>query len=74
VGQIFLGPAAKQQRMALMTLTAVLSATLPERAMALLPNLDSPIAIILVVIIVLGIYTAWRRLARIATLLRAKAG
>jgi phosphatidylglycerophosphate synthase len=74
VGQIFLGPAAKQQRMALMTLTAVVSAILPERAIALFPNFGSPIAIILVVIIILGLYTAWRRLARIATLLRAKAG
>jgi phosphatidylglycerophosphate synthase len=74
VGQIFLGPAAKQQRMALMTLTAVVSSLLPEGVTISLSKLDSPITIILVVIIVLGLYTAWRRMARIATLLRAKAG
>jgi phosphatidylglycerophosphate synthase len=74
VGQIFLGPAAKQQRMALMTFIAVLSALLPEGVTVGLPGMDSPIAIILIVIIVLGLYTAWRRLLRIATLLRQKAG
>ncbi|HEY3898465.1 MAG TPA: CDP-alcohol phosphatidyltransferase family protein [Chthoniobacter sp.] len=74
VGQVFLGPAAKQQRMALMTLTALVCAILPEGVTAAIPGIDSPIAIILVVIIVLGLYTAWRRLARIATLLRQKAG
>jgi phosphatidylglycerophosphate synthase len=74
VGQIFLGPAAKQQRMALMTFIAVLSALLPEGVTVGLPGMDSPISIILIVIIVLGLYTAWRRLLRIATLLRQKAG
>jgi phosphatidylglycerophosphate synthase len=74
MGQIFLGPAAKQQRMALMTLTAVVSALLPKGANAAFPKVATPIAIILVVIIGLGLYTAWRRLAHIATLLRAKAG
>ena len=70
-GQIFLGPAAKQQRMALMTITAV--------STAVFPSVNDParpcplIRDILLGIIVFGIYTAWRRLARIAALLREKA-
>jgi phosphatidylglycerophosphate synthase len=73
VGQIFLGPAAKQQRMALISGVAVLMAMLPEGIVPSGSGLASPMAIILVVILILGLYTAWRRLARIATLLREKA-
>ncbi|MDR3403354.1 MAG: CDP-alcohol phosphatidyltransferase family protein [Chthoniobacter sp.] len=67
VGQIFLGPGAKQQRMAVMTLAAVVTAVFPHGPFAK----SDPCG--LIVIITLGIITAWRRLTRIAALLRAKA-
>jgi phosphatidylglycerophosphate synthase len=73
VGQIFLGPQAKQQRMAVTTGACVLSAAFPSMAWA---GAGQPITIIkiaLAVVIVGGVITAWRRLARIAKLLREKA-
>jgi len=61
VGQIFLGPQAKQERMATMTFACVLS------------GLFIPIIkVALFTVIVGGVITAWRRLARIAALLREK--
>ena len=61
VGQIFLGPQAKQERMATMTFACVLS------------GLFFPIIkVALFTVIVGGVITAWRRLARIAALLREK--
>jgi len=73
VGQIFLGPQAKQQRMAVMTAACVLSAVLPADRWpgGLQPALYLKVA--LLAVIVGGIVTAWRRLARIAALLREKA-
>ena len=73
VGQIFLGPQAKQQRMALMTEACVLSAALPADhwASGVQPGLYVKVA--LLAVIVGGIITAGRRLARIAALLREKA-
>jgi phosphatidylglycerophosphate synthase len=72
VGQVFLGPAAKPQRMAYMTFAAVYSAIFPGAA--LWPMHGTPaIRFILTLIIGTGIATAWFRLARIAKLLREKA-
>jgi phosphatidylglycerophosphate synthase len=72
VGQVFLGPAAKQQRMAYMTFVAVYSAIFPGAA--LWPMHRTPaIQFILVFIIGAGVGTVWLRLARIARLLREKA-
>jgi phosphatidylglycerophosphate synthase len=74
VGQVFLGPQAKQQRMAVMTFACVLSAVFPWDAWGIVGGpLFSIIKIALVIVIVGGVITAWRRLSRIATLLREKA-
>lgn len=73
VGQVFLGPQAKPHRMAVTTFACVLSAAFPSFAWV---GADHPITIIkvaLAIVIVGGVITAWRRLARIATLLREKA-
>jgi len=76
-GQIFLGPMAKPQRMALMTGTALLMALWPidpsGNGLAGLAGGQSPMRWALLVIILGGVITAWRRLARIAALLREKA-
>jgi phosphatidylglycerophosphate synthase len=71
VGQIFLGPQAKQQRMAVTTATCVLSAVLPPDQWS--GGAYTLIKIALVIIIVGGTFTAWRRLAWIAERLREKA-
>jgi phosphatidylglycerophosphate synthase len=63
-GQIFLGPMAKPHRMALMTALCVLSTIIAHHLL---------IQGTLLLIILGGIITAWRRLARIAALLREKA-
>jgi len=75
VGQIFLGPQAKQQRMAVTTGACVLSAVFPWGAWGMMVGgpLFTIIEAALVIIIVGGVFTAWRRLARIAALLREKA-
>jgi phosphatidylglycerophosphate synthase len=71
VGQVFLGPAAKQQRMALMTLLAVVTAITPDGAPFEPTGRPSRfVREILTIIIVLGAITAVRRLLRIAALLR----
>jgi phosphatidylglycerophosphate synthase len=73
VGQVFLGPQAKQQRMAVTTFACVLSAMFPCRIWNAASHEVTIIKIALVIIIVGGVITAWRRLTRIATLLREKA-
>jgi len=72
VGQIFLGPQAKPQRMAVMTAACVLSAIWP----GVLWESSHPVTFVLLalaIVIVGGIITAGRRLLRIAALLREKA-
>ena len=69
VGQIFLGPMAKPQRMAVMTAACVVSAIIPA-------DQSRPISLIqlaLFIVVFGGLITAWRRLAQIAALLRQKA-
>jgi phosphatidylglycerophosphate synthase len=76
VGQIFLGPQAKPQRMAVTTFACVLSAVFPWSAWGIVGvggPLFSIIEAALVIVIIGGVITAWRRLARMATLLREKA-
>jgi phosphatidylglycerophosphate synthase len=73
VGQIFLGPQAKQQRMAVSTFACVLSAVFPSLAWSAAGHSVTIIKIALAIIVVGGVITAWRRLSRIATLLREKA-
>jgi phosphatidylglycerophosphate synthase len=72
-GQIFLGPQAKPQRMAVLTIACVVSAVFPTYP-ALTGTPPSPlIALALFVVIVGGAITAWRRLTRIAAHLRSRA-
>jgi phosphatidylglycerophosphate synthase len=73
VGQIFLGPQAKQQRMAVTTAASVLSAVLPAAEWGVDGHPLTLIRLALGIIVLGGIVTAWRRLARIAALLREKA-
>jgi hypothetical protein len=73
VGQVFLGPFAKQQRMALMTLVCVVSAVLPMLWQPI--HASTGIGICgggLLVIITGGIATAVRRLHHIARLMRER--
>jgi len=74
VGQIFVGPQAKQQRMAVTTGACVLSAMFPWSFWGFVgvPWLFSIIEVALCIVIVGGVTTAWRRLVRIAALLREK--
>jgi hypothetical protein len=65
VGQVFLGPFAKPQRMALLTAACVASALLPSIGIC---------GGTLLAIIVGGSATAIRRLTRIAGLLRERQG
>lgn len=75
VGQVFLGPFAKQQRMALMTIICVVSIVLPTRLQILhQENAFGITAAALAVIIAGGIVTAIRRLYRIADLMKARQG
>jgi phosphatidylglycerophosphate synthase len=77
VGQVFLGPMAKPQRMALMTVATVVTGLWPSNAdgsgLRWFSGIPTPIRLALLVIIVGGFITAWRRMARIAALLREKA-
>ena len=61
-GQIFIGPQAKPHRMFVLTVAAIVSLFLPAMKVALW------------IVIVGGVITAWRRLARIAAFLRGKTG
>ena len=73
VGQVFLGPFAKQQRMALMTLVCVASAVLPWQWQPI--HASTGIGICggaLLVIIAGGLITAVRRLNHIARLMRER--
>ena len=73
VGQVFLGPFAKQQRMALMTLVFVASAVLPMPWQPI--HASTGIGICggaLLVIIAGGLITAVRRLNHIARLMRER--
>lgn len=74
VGQVFLGPFAKQQRMALITITCLVCAGLPEAwLLKCEATLGSGIAGVVLLVIVLGsVVTAIRRLLRIARLLKEK--
>ena len=70
-GQLFLGPQAKQQRMAVMTATCILLTLYPSSFTAVV----SPryfILLALAIVIAGGLVTAARRLARIAQFLRRK--
>ncbi|HEY5753750.1 MAG TPA: CDP-alcohol phosphatidyltransferase family protein [Chthoniobacterales bacterium] len=62
-GQIFIGPQAKQQRMAVVTAASVASAVVPDYSKWL-------ICAALTVVTAGGLITVWRRLARIAIWLR----
>jgi len=69
-GQCFLGPQAKQQRMAVMTGVCLLSALLPAE-FAMHGWLTLP-ALALWIVIVGGVITAWRRLCFMANFLQEK--
>jgi len=73
VGQIFLGPQAKQQRMAVTTGAGVLSALAPAAQWDVGGFSLTFIRLALGIIVLGGMVTASRRLSRIATLLREKA-
>ena len=73
-GQIFIGPQAKPHRMAVLTAACVLTAAFPTYSSVIGQPPSYLIAIALLIVIVGGAITAWRRLARIATYLRSKAG
>lgn len=73
VGQVFLGPFAKQQRMALMTLACGVSVIFPSASLPIYEGTEMGIiAGALAVMIVGGVVTACRRLSRIANLLRQR--
>ncbi len=72
-GQIFLGPQAKPHRMAVMTAVCVLMAMFPRLSSLQSSQVpDSLIEIALWVVMLGGIITAWRRLARIAAFIRRR--
>ena len=73
VGQVFLGPQAKPHRMAVTTFACVLSAVFPCFAWNGAGHPVTIIKIALAIVIVGGVITAWRRLMRVAALLREKA-
>ncbi len=71
-GQIFLGPQAKPHRMALLTITCIVTAALPTFP-AVTGTPPSPLITIALWIVILGgAITAWRRLSRISSYLRSK--
>jgi phosphatidylglycerophosphate synthase len=69
-GQIFLGPQAKPQRMAVMTIVCLLSAIIPMSPSFAAP-LFSPVKLGLWIVILGGAITAARRLAAISRFLRS---
>jgi phosphatidylglycerophosphate synthase len=74
-GQIFIGPMAKPHRMFVLTLLALAGAILPGPIAAPLFD-DAPVTVVRLVLalIILGcVVTAFRRLSRIAAFLRTKA-
>ncbi len=72
VGQVFLGPMAKQQRMALMTVTCLACAVLPAAFLRVHEPTGIGIAgVALTLIIVGGIVTSYRRLSVIARQMRS---
>lgn len=71
-GQIFLGPQAKPHRMAVLTVTCVITAVVPTIPAAIGTPPSPLIVVALVIILVGGAITSWRRLARIAVFLRSK--
>ena len=74
-GQVFLGPFAKQQRMALMTIVCAAGMVLPARLQILNDeNAFGITAAALGVIVVGGIVTAIRRLLKIADLMKSRQG
>ncbi|MCC9608470.1 CDP-alcohol phosphatidyltransferase family protein [Blastopirellula sp. JC732] len=74
VGQVFLGPFAKQQRMALMTLTCVACALLPDAWQPIHSDTQMGIAAVALLIVCLGgLVTAVRRLSVIANRMRERA-
>lgn len=72
-GQCFLGPQAKPQRMALMTVVCVLYAVAPAAWMTLGLERVSVIQITLAIVILGGAVTAWRRFQWIAAFLKKRA-
>jgi phosphatidylglycerophosphate synthase len=74
IGQVFLGPMAKQQRMALLTLLCLLGTLLPSawHSQMTLSGFGCA-AWVLLIIIAGGVLTSIRRLLHIAFLLRAAA-
>ncbi|QDT39502.1 CDP-alcohol phosphatidyltransferase family protein [Stratiformator vulcanicus] len=74
VGQVFLGPMAKQQRMAVLTLALVLCGLLPASWQPVhSPSGIGIIGVVLIAVAAGGVVTAIRRLMRIANLMRARA-
>ena len=71
-GQCFLGPQAKPQRMALMTVVCVVSAAVPVYPTVIGQQPLPAMALALWIVILGGAVTAWRRLAFIADFLRKK--
>jgi phosphatidylglycerophosphate synthase len=69
----YIGPMAKQHRMAVLTLFCILSAVIPAQWwMAEITIINvAPLGIVLLVIITGSIYTSFRRLKRIAVLMAA---
>ncbi len=75
VGQVFLGPFAKPQRMALMTATCVACAVLPSAYQPIHQSTGLGIVgVSLAMIVVGGVVTATRRLRVIAARMRERAG
>jgi phosphatidylglycerophosphate synthase len=72
VGQVFLGPMAKPQRMALVTAVAAYCAITPRSWQSDLIARCDVVDLALLAIIVGGLITAMRRLSRIAQLLRQR--
>lgn len=72
VGQVFLGPLAKSQRMALVTAIAMFCAFTPRSWQMDLAAQFDVVYVTLLVIIAGGLFTAARRLRRIAQLLRQR--
>jgi phosphatidylglycerophosphate synthase len=72
-GQCFLGPQAKPQRMALMTVVCVFYAVAPAAWMSLTLGHVTVIQLALAIVILGGAVTAWRRFRWIAAFLKKRA-